>query len=140
MCVCMCVCSVAQPCLTLCHPMDCSPPGSSCMGFPRHEYWGGLPFPPPGCLPGPGMEPGWASGIGSSASSASWEAHYPVYLINYIKLTTYTLQVTSVCLHVRDGLIQTLIFLSLRIRGEFYQYILERKSLPHETFSPCISF
>ena len=27
------------------------------MGFPRHEYWSGLPFPPPGDLPDPGTEP-----------------------------------------------------------------------------------
>ena len=27
------------------------------MGFPRQEYWGGLPFPPPGDLPYPGIEP-----------------------------------------------------------------------------------
>ena len=28
-----------------------------CMGFPRQEYWSGLPFPPPGHLPDPGIEP-----------------------------------------------------------------------------------
>ena len=28
------------------------------MEFPRQEYWSGLPFPPPGCLPDPGIEPG----------------------------------------------------------------------------------
>ena len=27
------------------------------MGFPRQEYWGGLPFPSPGNLPDPGIEP-----------------------------------------------------------------------------------
>ena len=27
------------------------------MGFPRQEYWRGLPFPPPGHLPNPGIEP-----------------------------------------------------------------------------------
>ena len=27
------------------------------MGFPRQEYWGGLPFPSPGDLPNPGIEP-----------------------------------------------------------------------------------
>ena len=27
------------------------------MGFSRQEYWSGLPFPPPGCLPDPGVEP-----------------------------------------------------------------------------------
>ena len=27
------------------------------MGFSRQEYWGGLPFPSPGDLPDPGVEP-----------------------------------------------------------------------------------
>ena len=27
------------------------------MGFPRQEYWSGLPFLPPGDLPNPGIEP-----------------------------------------------------------------------------------
>ena len=27
------------------------------MGSPRHEYWSGLPFPPPGDLPDPDIEP-----------------------------------------------------------------------------------
>ena len=50
---------VAQSCPTLWDPMDCSlyqaPPS---MGFSRWEYWSGLPFPPPGDLPNPGIEPG----------------------------------------------------------------------------------
>ena len=28
------------------------------MGFSRQEYWSGLPFPSPGDLPKPGIEPG----------------------------------------------------------------------------------
>jgi len=28
------------------------------MGFPRQEYWNGLPFPSPGSLPNPGTEAG----------------------------------------------------------------------------------
>ena len=28
------------------------------MGFSREEYWSGLPFPSPGDLPDPGIEPG----------------------------------------------------------------------------------
>ena len=36
-----------QSCVTLCNPMDYSPPVSSLsMGFSRQEYWSGLPFPP----------------------------------------------------------------------------------------------
>ena len=27
------------------------------MGFPRQEYWSGLPFPSPGDLPEPGIKP-----------------------------------------------------------------------------------
>ena len=38
-----------------CDPMDCSPPDSS-VGVSRQEYWSGLPCPPPGDLPNPGME------------------------------------------------------------------------------------
>ena len=40
---------------TLCDPVDCSLPGS--MRFSRQEYWSGLPFPSPGDLPDPGIEP-----------------------------------------------------------------------------------
>ena len=35
---------------------DCQAPPS--MGFSRHEYWNGSPFPSPGDLPDPGIEPG----------------------------------------------------------------------------------
>ena len=36
-----------------CDPMDYSLP----MGFSRQEYWSGLPFPSPGDLPSPGLQP-----------------------------------------------------------------------------------
>ena len=42
---------VAQSCPTL------RPHGLS-MEFSRQEYWSGLPFPSPGDLPDPGIEPG----------------------------------------------------------------------------------
>ena len=49
---------VAQSCPTLCDPTDSSlhqaPPS---MGFSRQGYWSGLPFPSPGNLPDPGIEP-----------------------------------------------------------------------------------
>ena len=67
-----------QLCLTLCDPMDCSPPGSSVHGIFRQEYWNGLPFPSPGDLPDSGTEP---MSLLSPAlagrfftTSASWEA------------------------------------------------------------------
>ena len=47
---------VAQLCPTLCNPMDCHLPGSS-VTFSRQEHRRGLPFPSPGDLPNPGIEP-----------------------------------------------------------------------------------
>ena len=42
---------------TLSDPMDCSPPSSSVHGIFKQEYWSRLPFPTPGELPDPGIEP-----------------------------------------------------------------------------------
>ena len=36
-----------QSCLTLCDPIDGSPPGSLSLGLSRQEHWSGLPFPSP---------------------------------------------------------------------------------------------
>ena len=36
-----------QSCLTLCDPVDCSPPAPLSLGFSRQEHWSGLPFPSP---------------------------------------------------------------------------------------------
>jgi len=37
--------------------VDGSPPDSSVHGFSKQEYWSGLPFPSPGDLFDPGIEP-----------------------------------------------------------------------------------
>ena len=50
------VLSLAQLCPILCVPMDCSPPGSSVHGIFQEEYQSGLPCPPPGDLPTPGID------------------------------------------------------------------------------------
>ena len=48
------------------------------MGFSRQEYWSGLPRPPPGDLPDPGIEPvspmSPALAGGFLTASATWEA------------------------------------------------------------------
>ena len=36
-----------QLCLTLCDPIDGSPPGSPSLEFSRQEHWSGLPLPSP---------------------------------------------------------------------------------------------
>ena len=67
-----------QSCPTLCNPMDCSPSGSSVHGILQARYWSGLPCPPSGDLPNPGikpmsfMSPALAAGI--FTTSPTWEA------------------------------------------------------------------
>ena len=51
------VCSVMSNCLqpfwTMAHQVPLA------MEFSKEEYWSGLPFPAPGDLPNPGIEPGF---------------------------------------------------------------------------------
>ena len=61
---------VTQLCPTLCDPMDCSPPGSSVPGICQARIWSGLPFPSPGDLPNPGIEPV------SLTSNLHWQADF----------------------------------------------------------------
>ena len=49
---------VAKSHLTLETPWTVAHQAPLSMGFLRQEYWSGLPFPPPGDLPQPGIEPG----------------------------------------------------------------------------------
>ena len=48
------LCSVVSDSLP---PMDCSPPDSSVLDSPGNNTWSRLPFPSPGDLPDPGIEP-----------------------------------------------------------------------------------
>ena len=48
---------VTHSCLTLCDPMDCSPPGSPVYGISRQEHWIGQPFRSPGDLPDLEIQP-----------------------------------------------------------------------------------
>ena len=92
---CVCVCAKSlQSCLTLCDPIDCSPPSLLSMGFSRQEYWSSLPFPPPGNFPDPGIEP---TSLVSPAlagrfftTSVTWEAPGPHECsLNGVIVTTY---------------------------------------------------
>ena len=49
---------VAQSCPILCDLMDSNPSGSSIHGIFQARVWSGLPFPSPGDLPDPRIEPG----------------------------------------------------------------------------------
>ena len=58
-CVCVCVCTRAQLLSRLrlfVTPWTKAHKDPLSMGFSQQEYWGGLPFPPPGDLLDPGIE------------------------------------------------------------------------------------
>ena len=59
---------------TLCNPMDCGLTGSSIhRDSPRQEYWSGLPCPPPGDPPDPGIK----SVVSSASQVNSLPLSYP---------------------------------------------------------------
>ena len=50
------------------------------MGFSRQEYWSGLPFPSPGDLPNPGIEP--RSPVLQADALLSMLLGKPIYILN----------------------------------------------------------
>ena len=59
------------------------------MGFSRQEYWSGLPFPSPGDLPDPGIEPG-SPAFQADALTSEPEVTY----LNFMSLSCVQLFVT----------------------------------------------
>ena len=51
------------------------------MGFPRQEYWSGLPLPSPGDLPNPGIEPR-SLALQADALISEAPGKHPSYLKN----------------------------------------------------------
>ena len=60
------------------------------MGFSRQEYWSGLPFPSPGDLPDPGIEPGspalWADALLSKPPGNQPSYHLVANYLNFFPL------------------------------------------------------
>ena len=48
------------------------------VGFPRQEYWSGLPFSSPGDLPNLGIEPTSPSLASGSLPLSHWESQYNI--------------------------------------------------------------
>ena len=56
--------------VSLCDPMDCSPPGSS--GFSQQKYWSRLQYPPPRDLSNSGIKPTSPEFAGRFFTAESW--------------------------------------------------------------------
>ena len=60
------------------------------MGFPRQKYWSGLPSPPPGDLPDPGIKPAssvspaLAGGFFTNEPPGKPYIQYALILTNYV--------------------------------------------------------
>ena len=71
-------------CLTLCRLQ-----ASLSMGFSRQEYWSGLPCPPSGDLPDPGIEPSSLTYPALAGrlftTNATWEA--PIVRVPAVSMT-----------------------------------------------------
>ena len=75
-CMCVCVSLVAQSCLTLCHPMDCSSPGSSVhRDSPGKDTGVGCHALLQGIFPTQGLKPGLHTAGGFFTVWATMEAH-----------------------------------------------------------------
>ena len=83
----ICLCLVAQSCLTFCNPMDCSPPGSSvCESFQARILETILANPSPGHLPDPGIKSMSPVSPPLQADSLTmrhlWSPHIPALLFS----------------------------------------------------------
>jgi len=92
-------------------PMDAAFQAPLSMGFSRLEYWSGLPCPPPGDLPNPGMEPpslvSPALVGGFFTTRATWEVPLLVLIHCYfvvVDLTTVSMRLRCIQSDVTSNL------------------------------------
>ena len=90
--MCVCVCVLLSHVRVFATPwtVDCQPPLSS-----RQGYWSGLPFPSPGDLPDPGIEPG-SPALPAEALPSELLGKPMIFNINYINIIyIYTINTYS---------------------------------------------
>ena len=91
-----------SPVKTLCDPVDSSPPGFSVHGISEARILESLPFPPPGDLPDPGIEPACLVSPallgGFFATSTTWEGQLNRFFsqIQNVSLTHLSTTVSTV--------------------------------------------
>ena len=77
---------VTKSCATLATSWTVAHEAPLSMGFPRQEYWSGLPFPPPEDFPDPGIEPRSHALQADSLQLSHWGS--PMYNSNCIQKAT----------------------------------------------------
>ena len=99
-CVCVSVCTLnrVQLFATL-WTVACQAPLS--MEFPRQEYWSGLPFPSPGDLPDPGIEPASLASLALAGGFFATEPPGKSHEDAYGHITIFLYQKQSKCKEIR---------------------------------------
>ena len=72
------------------------------MGFPSQEYWSGLPFPSPGDLPDPGIEPGPPALEADTLTSEPPGIIQPIMTLTNLQLQAEHCEDTSSLLHATE--------------------------------------
>ena len=91
------------------------------MGFSRQEYWSGLPCPPPGNLPDPGIEPASLTSFALAGeflmTSTTYESPTGIILqTNFSPLHSQASQEGASCHVLASGFLGFLISLSSGVR------------------------
>ena len=107
-------------------------PGSPSMGFPRREYWSGVPFPSPGDFPDPRLEPAspalHAGSLPLSHQGSPQFTHWRQYI-------SYLVQISN---DFSEGLtFPTTSWASLELTISEADSVLK---LPVCVFYPCLKF
>ena len=130
-----------QSCLTVCNPMDCSPPDSLSMEFSRQEYQSGLPCPSSGDLPNSGIKPMSLRSpelAGRSfTTNTTQEAHLTIIIHILIILNCKVPRKSWVCLgHQPSSNEQIESVLAQRAPWDFFK-CLQARRLPGPSL-PCL--
>ena len=125
------------------------------VGFSRQEYWSGLPCPPPGDLPDPGIEPPSPTSLalagGFVTTNGTWEALYSlirpqtglpqVVMMLILSISLTWIRGSVACLSVRTGtpLLWALIVVqSLSLVWLFVTHGVRQARLPCPSPSPGV--
>ena len=139
--LCTCACELSR--VWLCDPMGCSLPGSSVHGIlqARILEWVRLPFPSPGDIPNPGIEPkSPALAGGFFTNCATWEAlgnHHSIFCFYNFDYSRYFLweESYSICPFVTGLMSLRFICAVARDRISFF---LKLHDIPSHTYLPLL--
>ena len=99
----------AKSCLTLATSWTVAHQVPLSKGFPRQEFWSGLPLPPPGDLPNPVIEPGFpalqADSLpteleGSPQLTNYWVLNFTVCVYIYVYTYTHYIMCIIYCTYI----------------------------------------